>query len=203
MLPGQFHLPVALLLLAVGLVAVFSGYRLFRLVLGFYGFIVGSVAAVSLIDVSGTAMMILVAILGGLAGAAIFTLAYFAAVALIGGAAGVLFAQALWPQIAHSAASVWILILFAAIGAVLGLVFQRHVIVIATAFGGAWTAIVAALALVGGRGAQALAEMGRVWILYPLQPGPARPWVIGGWLVLGLFGVVTQLGLTAPRRRRR
>ena len=138
MLPGQLHVPVAVLLLAAGLIAAFWGYRLFRLTLGLYGFILGAVAAVSLIDATSTAMLVALLLGGGLAGAAIFVLAYFAAVGLLGGAAGVLFAQSLWPQIAHAQASIWIVILFAAIGIVFGLVFQRYAVVLVTAFGGAW-----------------------------------------------------------------
>ncbi|MFB3853804.1 MAG: DUF4203 domain-containing protein [Vicinamibacterales bacterium] len=203
MLPGQLHVPVAVVLLAAGIVAAFWGYRLFRLTLGIYGFILGAVAAVSLIDANSTVMLVALLVGGGLAGAAVFVLAYFAAVALLGGASGVLFAQSLWPEIAHAQASIWVLILFAAIGVVSGLVFQRYVVVLVTAFGGAWTAVVAALALAGGRGGGALAEVGRVWVLYPLHPGPARPFILGGWFLLGLLGVAVQLGLTAGRRRRK
>jgi len=202
MLPGSFHVPVAVLLLVAGLLALVAGYRLFRLVLAFYGFILGAIAAAALIDVTTTWAMIAVALGGGLVGALVFTLAYFAAVALLGGAAGVLFAQALWPEISSAPASLAILILFAAIGAVLGLVFQRYVIMLATAFGGAWTAVVGALALVGERGAQAVAEGSRVWILYPLRPGPGRLWILAGWFLLGLIGAAVQLGWTGRRKRR-
>ena len=39
-----------------------------------------------------------------------------------------------------------------------------------------------------------------VWILYP-QSTPGERWAPLAWLVLGLVGVVVQLGLTGGKRK--
>ncbi len=53
------------------------------------------------------------------------------------------------------------------------MVLQRYVIIVATAFGGAWTVIVGGLALAGDAVSTAAAS-GDVWILYPMSPAPAQ-----------------------------
>ena len=50
MLPASYATPTAAVLALGGLLACFAGYRLFRFVLGLYGFIVGAVLATSLIE---------------------------------------------------------------------------------------------------------------------------------------------------------
>ena len=42
MLPQAYELPAALFLFLAGAVSCFAGYRLFKLVLGIYGFILGA-----------------------------------------------------------------------------------------------------------------------------------------------------------------
>ena len=42
MLPAAYHVPAAVLLLGGGLLACFVGHRLFRVVLGIYGFVTGA-----------------------------------------------------------------------------------------------------------------------------------------------------------------
>ena len=51
------------------------------------------------------------------------------------------------------------------------MMLQRYVIIVATAFGGAWTMIVGGLAVAGDRGAARAAAAGDVWILYPTDAG--------------------------------
>jgi hypothetical protein len=71
------------------------------------------------------------------------------------------------------------------------------VILVSTAFGGAWTTIVGALALAGDRVAGQAAARNDVWLAYPLNPAPGQRWVILVWLAMGLVGTVVQLGVTA------
>jgi hypothetical protein len=78
---------------------------------------------------------------------------------------------------------------------------QRYVIILGTAFGGAWTMIVGAMALVGDGPARA-AVAANVWVLYPLDPVPGRSWVPIAWILLGLVGTVVQLGWTGGERGR-
>ena len=56
-------------LLVGGIVACFFGYRLFRIVLAIFGFILGALAASSIFGMSDTGPMIVAAVVGGLIGA--------------------------------------------------------------------------------------------------------------------------------------
>ena len=72
-------------------------------------------------------------------------------------------------------------------------------IIVATAFGGAWTMIVGALAAAGDRGV-ARAASADVWILYPMTPAPGQGWVPIAWVGLGLIGTAVQLGVTGRKK---
>ncbi len=192
-LPSTYHVPAALILLAGGLLACFAGYRLFRFVLAIYGFILGAVFAVSYVTATTTAMTIAVAIIGGLVGAAILTFGYFLAVALLGAGLAALVAQTIWAQQGWGDPRPMILLAFAVGGAVVALVFQRYVIIIGTAFGGAWTAIVGALAMVGDTAARQAANAPSLRMFHPLHVPISRSWVTIAWLVLGLVGALVQM----------
>ena len=45
MLPASFQTPAAMILLVGGVISCFAGYRVFRVVLGIYGFIIGALFA--------------------------------------------------------------------------------------------------------------------------------------------------------------
>ena len=91
-------------------------------------------------------------------------------------------------------------IVLAILGAIGAMLLQRYVIIVATAFGGAWTMIVGALALMGGGRATARgAPSGDVWILYPTT-APGQRWAPIAWIVLGLVGTAVQLGATGKKK---
>ena len=54
MLPASYQMPAAIVLLVGGVVACFFGYRLFRIVLALFGFILGALAASSIFGMSDT-----------------------------------------------------------------------------------------------------------------------------------------------------
>ena len=62
MLPLSIQVPASIVLLAGGAMACFAGYRLFRLVLGVYGFILGALVASSMVGASGTWTIVLAAL---------------------------------------------------------------------------------------------------------------------------------------------
>ena len=70
MLPVSFQMPAGILLVLAGLVSCFAGYRLFRVVLGMFGFIVGWLFVSSAMGTEQTLWMLLAAIGGGLVGRA-------------------------------------------------------------------------------------------------------------------------------------
>jgi hypothetical protein len=200
MLPHSYELPAALLLICGGALACFAGYRLFRLVLGIYGFILGAMFASSMMGTTNTVGMVIAAIVGGLAGAAILVMAYFVGIAIVGAGLGALVAHLTWPLFGTGEPSVLLVILLAVAGALGAMFLQRYVIIVSTAFAGAWTILVGCLAILANRGAPR-ASAASVWILYPLTPAPGQNWVPIVWVVLGLAGTAVQLGVTGTKRR--
>ena len=199
MLPASLQVPAALVLIVGGAIACFAGYRVFRVVLGIYGFILGALFASSLMGTEHTLWMIAAALGGGLVGALILVAAYFVGVALVGAGVGALAASLIWGGLGHEPSAL-IVIVLAIAGALAALALQRYVIIGATAFGGAWTLIVGGLALAGNHAAADQAVRTRVWLAYPMNPAPGQRWVLIGWIVLGIVGAAAQLGITARHK---
>lgn len=199
MLPAAFQAPAAVVLLLAGLLSCFAGYRLFRIVLGVFGFIIGALLASSVIGADQRLWMIVAAIAGGLVGSLVFVYAYFLGVALLGAGIGALVAHAVWAALGRDP-HLFIVILFAIAGALGAMALQRYVIIGATGFAGAWTAIVGALAVAGSTTAEAARP--DVWVPYVLNPAPGQRWVVLAWLLLGVTGVAVQLSVTAKGRKR-
>ena len=201
MLPAAYQLPAAAVLLAGGFLACFLGYRMFKVVLAVFGFIVGALAASSVFGSTDTTPMLIAAIVGGVAGGALLLAAYFVGVALVGAGIGALLVNVVWTQIEgdpHPA----VVILFSIAGAVVATWLQRYVIILATAFGGAWTLLVGALAMMGDSGPLKAAAAGDVWVAYPLTPAPGMRWLPWAWFVLGALGTLVQMRWTGGDRGR-
>jgi hypothetical protein len=193
MLPHAYELPFAILLVLSGALACFAGYRFFRVVLGVYGFIFGAMIASSVMGVTNTMGMVVAALVGGIAGAIILVVAYFVGVALVGAGLGTLVAHVTWGWF-QAGAPPWQLVMLASVvGAVAAILLQRYVIIVGTAFGGAWTLIVGTMTLVEGGGIIRPQTPAEAWILYPLSPAPGQRWVYIVWVVLGLIGTAVQL----------
>jgi len=201
MLPASYQLPAAAILLGGGIISCFFGYRLFRTVLAIFGFILGALAASSLFGVSDTGLMLIAAVVGGLVGAFVLIAAYFVGVALVGAGLGAVIANLVFSA-GDRDPSVFIVILFSVAGAVGATYLQRYFIIVGTAFGGAWTMIVGAMALVGDRAALRAATSNDVWVAYPLNPAPGQRWVVAVWIVLSLIGAGVQLGITGGENGR-
>ena len=58
MLPASFQIPAAIILVAGGLLSCFAGYRVFRVVLAFFGFVFGALFASSAMGSDQTLWMI-------------------------------------------------------------------------------------------------------------------------------------------------
>src|SRR5687767_10752036 len=201
MLPATYQIPAAIVLVIGGIVACFFGYRLFRIVLAIFGFIVGAFTASSVFGVSDTGPMIVAAIVGGLIGAGILIAAYFLGVALVGAGLGAVTANLLFAATGQDPHFL-VLILFTVLGAAGAMYLQRYFIIVGTSFGGAWTLIVGAMALLGNPGALAAAAAGDVWVAYPMNPAPGQRWLPVAWIVLGLIGTGVQLGWTGGEKGR-
>jgi hypothetical protein len=201
MLPASYQLPAAAVLLVGGLIACFFGYRLFRIVLAFSGFFVGALLASSVFGASSTGPMLVAALVGGLIGAAIMFTAYFVGVAISGAILGALIVNVWFSSGNQDPNVVWV-VAGAVIGSGAAMYLQRYFIIIATGFGGAWTILVGAMALLGDKRALAAAATGDVWVVYPLDPAPGQRWVLYAWAALGLIGTAVQLGWTGGEKGR-
>lgn len=200
MLPASFQAPAAIILLVGGLLACFAGYRIFRVVLGIYGFILGALFASNVIGgEQSSAMMLAAAIGGGLVGALLLIAAYFVGVALIGAGLGAGAANLLGAAFGREPHIVVVVVL-AVIGALAALRLQRYVIVVATAFGGAQTVVVGAAALMGNRVAASTAARA-IYTVYPLNPMPDTVLDAMAAIVLGIAGIAVQLMVTAKGRK--
>lgn len=201
MLPVAYQVPAAVVLVAGGLLSCFLGYRLFRLVLGIFGFIVGALAASSVFGEGAATAMVVAAVVGGLCGALLMLAAYFVGVALVGAGIGVAVVHLIWTRIQgdpHPA----VVILAAVAGALLSTWLQRYVIILGTAFAGAWTAVVGGAALMGNATAMNAAAEGNIWVAYPMNPAPGQSWVPWAFLALGAAGTVVQMYWTGGERGR-
>jgi hypothetical protein len=203
MLPAGLQVPAAVVLVVSGLLACFGGYRLFRIVLAIYGFILGAAIASSVMGPGEGTAMIVGAVVGGVAGALLLNLAYFVGVALIGAAAGALLLHGFWARFGTGDPHVGLVVVCAVLGAVIATNLQRWVIILATASGGAWTLIVGASALMGDRAAKVAAATKDVWVFYPMNLEPGRRWLVGVWLLIAIAGVIVQArGKAKPRTTR-
>jgi Domain of unknown function (DUF4203) len=198
MLPVRFAAPAALVLTVGGLISCFAGYRLFRVVLGLYGFFLGAMITTSTMGTANMWYLVLAAVVGGLVGAVLMIAAYFLGVGLIGAGLAALALNAAWRVVAGGDPPTLVLVLVCVLGALAAL----SVVLFGTAIAGAWTLIVGVLALTG-RTTVAGAGAHDVWILYPLDPMPGRWWILALWFALSLAGVIVQLSTTTKTARRK
>lgn len=204
MLPHGYEQPAALALLLGGVLACFAGYRLFRIVLGIYGFILGAMIASSVVGVSNTTGMLLSALVGGLIGSVVLVFAWFVGVSLVGAGIGVLAAHVVWSQIATGDPPAIAIIVVAIAGAIAAMFVQRFVIIAGTAFGGAWSIVLAAGMLFPhtASGLTRGASDTEVWILYPTS-APGLRWAPIAWIGLGAIGTAVQLATSGGGRKRK
>ena len=180
---------------AVGLIECFFGYRILRFLLGVLGFIAGAVVCGSLgyeLTDGSEITSIIAGIAGGLAGAFIMYTLYIVGVFAIGAALGFMTASYVF-GIMNAAPATIVLIASAVLGGVLAAILQKPMLILATAFGGAYAAVT-----------------GVAYLLLrnfdPLDPeflntlGEDQLYRMAIiWFGLGVFGLVIQL-MTLPRK---
>ena len=195
-------MPAAVILVISGAVACFGGYRLFRIVLGVYGFILGAMVTTSVMGTSSTGALVLAAVVGGLIGAVLMIAAYFVGVGLIGAALASLAVHLVWRVIGGDPPTA-LLIVMAVLGALGALSVARYVAVIGTALAGSWTMIVGGLALSGRKFDSLPVTSDNIWVVYGAGPLPGNWMVIGGWILLALVGAAVQLTTTSKMGKRK
>ena len=173
-----------LLLLAFGLLLLFFGFPLFRLLVVLAGAAVGFSYGPGLLTaltarpvepwMALAAAVVAAVVLGLLA-----WLAYWVVVFLWGAGFG-------FEVVAAAGDSLLLALLAATLLGILAVIFQRVLIVILTALSGAWLVVVAGAGLIG------LLPATRLRFEVP------EPWVLIAVVVLALVGVVAQFRRAAP-----
>lgn len=189
---------VALISIAFGLLNCFFGYRVFRVLLGVYGLILGVLVGAALAaDVTGGEMVwvIVGAVVGGLVGAALFVLLYFVAVFVVGAAGGVSLATLLGGALGVDVHPVVVLIVAVVVG-IIAVIVQRAILILATALTGAWLAVSGTAALITGT------EPAFTGVFQRAVEGEAGSYslvVLAAWLVLSIAGATVQFITTRER----
>jgi hypothetical protein len=199
MVPTTYQLPVGALLIAVGLLACFAGYRLFRIVLTVYGFVLGALFASTLVAPSDTFAMLVALGVGGVVGALIMYLGFVVGVALVGGGLGVTLVHAGWTAWRGTEPGAIVVIFAAVAGATLATALQRQIVSVATAFLGAQTAVAGTVAALAAYGAKKPGS-DDVWVGHLGIPAIGLKWQFLAWVVLGLAGAIVQLNSGGPKQ---
>ena len=202
MLPGTYQIPTGVVLMLVGLAACFAGYRFFRAVLTVYGFVLGALFASTLVAPSDTVAMLVALGVGGLLGAVIMYAGYIVGVALVGGGLGVTLAHAAWMAWRGSEPGVIVVIFAAVIGATLATALQREIVIVATAFAGAQTAVAGIVAAMATRAARSPGQ-DDVWVGHLGIPAFGRSWQFLAWVALGIVGTIVQFRWGGSRQSKK
>ena len=196
MLPASYQFPAAVIITVGGLLACFVGYRLFRLILGLYGAVLGAALTAAAVGTSHPWTLVLAIAVGALVGAVLMIAAYYVGVGLIGAGIAALALRAGWSLLLHGPPPTVVLVIVCVLGALGALSIVRYVVIFGTALAGAWTLVIGGLALLGDAAATQAVSTGDVWMLNPLDPVRGRLWISGLWFVVTLLGVVVQLTTT-------
>ena len=134
---GQWiYAAAAVIAIVAGAMNCFFGYRIFKLLLAMWGFILGAGAGVALGMMGEALVWIIVGgILGGIAGIFLMLLLYYVVVFLLGGYVGMTAGVAISASL--GIAPTWISAAAALAGGILAIIFQRTLIIIGTALTGA------------------------------------------------------------------
>jgi hypothetical protein len=195
-LPASYQFPAAVIITVGGLLACFVGYRLFRLILGLYGAVLGAALTAAAVGTSHPWTLVLAIAVGALVGAVLMIAAYYVGVGLIGAGIAALALRAGWSLLLHGPPPTVVLVIVSVLGALGALSIVRYVVIFGTALAGAWTLVIGGLALLGDAAATQAVSTGDVWMLNPLDPVRGRLWISGLWFVVTLLGVVVQLTTT-------
>lgn len=202
MIPSSYATLAAAIFAVGGLLTCFAGYRLFRVVLGLYGFIVGAMVASSIPDPGNTWAIAMACLAGGLAGAVLMIVAYFVGVGLVGAGLAAMGLTFGWRLVGGEPPTL-LLVIVCVVGAVLALNVVRYVVVFGTAIAGAWTVLVGGFALMGDGSALKAASAPGVWLVYPLDLLPKAWWVTVLWFALCIGGIVVQFSTTSKTGKRK
>ena len=135
MLPASYATATAVILAVGGALSCFAGYRLFRLILGLYGFVIGAMVTTSMVGASNTWTMVLAAVVGGIVGAVLMVAAYFLGVGLVGALLAAIALNGVWRFVGGDPPT-WLLVVCCVARRARRAVGARYVVIFGTAIAG-------------------------------------------------------------------
>jgi hypothetical protein len=181
----------------VGVIQCFFGYRIFKFVLGMTGFLLGAaLAGVVGYNISQQVITgVFAGILGGVIGALLMFALYFVGVFLFGAFLGGVLGATLYGMAGSNPEPVALIILAVVFG-LIALVFQKFMIIVSTAFNGAWNVVTGIAYFTAGS-----AEPSNLERLFRSR-GAALYMMTLCWVLLGITGVIIQYK-SAPKEIRK
>lgn len=191
---ANYHFIAVLVLLLLGLVQVFFGYRLFRLLVGVIGALFGFFYAPEIIalatgELPGTAVAVAVGIVLAIAFALVAWYAFWLAVFAWGASVGYVAGVSAFGDIT------WLALLSALLVGVIAMLFQRALIVLLSAVNGAWLVVSGTAFLLGQI---ASPPRGLLFDPPPDLQQPVSLLLLAATLVLAAVGALFQFRDTAP-----
>jgi hypothetical protein len=187
---------IAIIFIGFGLLNCFFGYRIFRILLAVYGFVLGAfvgIAVAGTVAPDQTLWLVVGAIAGGVIGAVLMAILYFVGVFVLGALAGALLANTIGTVVGITMPTLVVIIVAIVVG-VIALIAQRAVLILLTAFGGAWGAVAGCVLLFNGQTLPALGTFARSTTVE--QAGLPTLVILIVWLILGIAGVAVQFRTT-------
>jgi hypothetical protein len=198
-LSTSVNLVVAIVTVAVGLLNCFFGYRIFKFMVGLFGFALGALAGALIAGAVTDGQLLWVALamlIGGMVGAGLMLLLYFVGVFAAGAAVGAVLVTAIGAGLDVTMPPVVVIVVAIVVG-IIALILQRVVIILSTAFSGAWAAVMGGAWLAVGRDLSLVDLVGQpnAW----QRADVPVPVVLVVWAVLGIIGTVVQFRTTEDK----
>lgn len=180
--------------IVVGALECFSGYRIFKTILGLIGFLIGAALGAALANyLSGEWVVTLLAgLVGGFIGAGLLVAFYFVGVFMIGALLGGILVEMFF-SLSGNIPPTLVVIIVAILTGILAVVFQKFMIIVSTSFGGAWMMVKAASFFLGG------SEFPTDLASFFSSAGTYAIGILLVTLVLGLVGLIVQFRSTRSK----
>jgi hypothetical protein len=175
------------LAILLGMVQCFFGYRIFTIVIGLTGFLIGAVLGGAIgSDIFQENLLVLISgIVGGFIGAALMMLMYYFGVFAIGSILGIALGTAFF-VLTKSNPVPAVLFILAVIGGVTAIIIQKSMIILSTSFGGAWIVVTGIAYFTTD--AIDLTDIGELF----RTGGNHLNTILIFWIALGIVGVIVQ-----------
>ncbi|MBN1355567.1 DUF4203 domain-containing protein [bacterium] len=169
-----------------GSVNCFFGYRIFRILIGIWGFFTGITSGMWISDTMGFYGIgkWIITLLLGIIGAALVSLLYFAGVFLLGALFGYFILNLTAVHLHLTLSWIWIAVC-SLLGGLAALGIQKPILILGTAYTGAWLAVISALSYLLNKPPWMIDLPGDL-------PQTTQLFSLISWLAIGTLGMAFQ-----------